>query len=107
VRSAPVQELIGKVSFAVRADLGGIESSGNPSTTVTVRLKDGRELCARADEARGSGGDPLTMEEISGKYRECVRGIQDEGKMEETIRAVAGLEELPEINRLTELLAQS
>lgn len=71
-----------------------------------VRLEDGREVRRRVDEAWGSGGNPLTMEEIRKKYRECAGGLQGEEKMEKTIPAVENLEELQDIRGFIEHLRE-
>jgi 2-methylcitrate dehydratase PrpD len=107
VQNPKVQEVMQKVSFRIRPDLQNIESSGNHSATLEIRMKDGRIFSNRKDEAKGSPGNPLTPDEIREKYRSCVRGLQSAALAEETIQAVADLENLPEISRLINLLSGS
>jgi len=64
VQDPKIQDLIRKVTFSIRPDLNTIEHSGNPSTTVKVTLKDGREFTKRVDEAQGTPNYPLTAEEV-------------------------------------------
>jgi 2-methylcitrate dehydratase PrpD len=104
VQDPKIQEMIKKVAFSIRPDLNTIENSGNPSTTVKVLLKDGREFTETVDEARGTPGKPLTAEEARNKYRQCVKGIQTKGEAEKTIEVVEGLEKLRKISILTDLL---
>lgn len=104
VQDARVQEMIKKVSFYIRPDLKSIESSGNPSATVTVVMKDGKKFEKRVDEAKGSPENPLSQNDVKGKYRECARVVQSEKEMEKTIEWVENLESLKDISLLTELL---
>ena len=104
VQDPRIQELIKKVSFSIRPDLNTIENSGNPSTTVKVLLKDGREFTKTVDEAKGTPGNPLNAEEARDKYRQCVKGIQSRREMEKSIEIVENLETLKKITVLTDLL---
>jgi 2-methylcitrate dehydratase PrpD len=104
VQDPRIQELIRKVTFSVRPDLTTIENSGNPSTTVKVLLKDGREFSKTVDEAKGTPENPLSTEEVRGKYRNCVKGVQSKTEAEKTIEAVENIETLKKITTLTDLL---
>ncbi len=104
VQDPKIQEMIKRVTFSVRPDLNTIENSGNPSTTVKVVLKDGREFTKTVDEARGTPGNPLTAQEVRDKYRQCVKGIQSKEEMEKSIETVENLESLKKISALTDLL---
>jgi 2-methylcitrate dehydratase PrpD len=105
VRDSKVQEMIRKVTFQIRPDLRTIESSSNPSTTVKVLMKDGREFEKTVDEARGTPGNPLTANEVREKYRQCVRKIQAKKEREETIEMVENLEGVKKISALTKRLS--
>ncbi len=104
VQDPKIQELIRKVTFTIRPDLNNLENSGNPSTTVCVRLNDGREFTATVDEAKGTPGNPLTAEEVREKFRQCVKSIQPKKDMEKSIEMVENLETLKKITTLTDLL---
>lgn len=104
VQHPSIQELVRKVRFEIRPDLVTIENSGNPSTTVKVLLKDGREFAKTVDEAKGTPHNPLTPEEVKDKYRQCVKGIQKRKEMEKTIDLVFNLEAVKRAANLTRLL---
>jgi len=104
VQDPKIQEMIKKVSFSIRPDLNNIENSGNPSTTVKVLMKDGREFTKTVDEARGTPQNPLSPEEVREKYQQCVKRIQSKKEMERTIEMVENLEKLKKITSLTDLL---
>jgi len=105
VQDPKIQEIIKKVTFSIRPDLNTLVSSGNPSTTVRILMKDGRELLKTVDEAKGTPENPLTPEEVKNKYRQCVKGIQSKKEMEKTIETVENLENLKKISTLTNLLS--
>jgi len=104
VQDPKIQEMIKRVAFSVRPDLNTIENSGNPSTTVKILMKDGKEFTKTVDEARGTPGNPLSQDEVRGKYRQCVKGIQSAREREKTIGIVEDLENLQKISTLTDLL---
>ncbi|MFH1757759.1 MAG: MmgE/PrpD family protein [Pseudomonadota bacterium] len=104
VQDPKIQEIIKRVTFSIRPDLNNIENSGNPSTTVKVLLKDGREFTKTVDEAKGTPGNPLSSDEVRDKYRQCVKGIQTPKEREKTIGIVEDLEKLKKISTLTDLL---
>jgi 2-methylcitrate dehydratase PrpD len=105
VQDPRIQEMIRKVTFSIRPDLNTLENSGNPSTTVKVLLKDGREFTQTVDEAKGTPGNPLNAEEVRDKYRQCVKGIQSKKETEKSIEIVENLETLKKITTLTDLLS--
>jgi 2-methylcitrate dehydratase PrpD len=107
VQDPKIQEMIRKVTFSIRPDLNNIENSGNPSTTVKVLLKDGREFTQTVDEARGTPENPLTAEEVREKYRHCVKGIQSKKETEKTLEIIENLEALKKVSTLTDLLSGS
>lgn len=104
VKDPRLQEVIKKVSFMVRPDLDNIENSGNPSTTVKILLKDGREISQTVDEAKGTPARPLSSAELKGKFHQCVKGILSKKDREKAIEMIENMEELKEITNLTDLL---
>ena len=104
VQDPKIQEMIKRVTFSIRPDLATVENSGNPSTTVKILLKDGREFSRTVDEARGTPGNPLTNQEVREKYRQCVKGVLPKKETEKTIEMVENLETLNKISSLTDLL---
>jgi len=105
VQDAKIQDMIKKVTFSIRPDLNALESSGNPSTTVRILMKNGREFVQTVDEAKGTPENPLTPEEVRNKYRQCTKGVQSRKEMEKTIEIVENLENLKRISTLTNLLS--
>jgi 2-methylcitrate dehydratase PrpD len=104
VQDPKVQRIIEKVSFYIREDLTTIENSGNPSTTVKILTKDGREFSKTVDEAKGSPGNPLALDEVREKYRQCAGIVQSKKNMERTIELVENMEAIQDISALIQLL---
>jgi 2-methylcitrate dehydratase PrpD len=68
---------------------------------VRVRLKDGRTLEARADDARGGPVSPLPRDEIVQKFRANARGALPGDRVQALERRVLELERLPSLRALT------
>jgi len=68
------------------------------TTTVKVKMKDGREFERTADLRR------MTWDELTSKYVECASLLLPESKVTESIDVLANLEELGNLNPLMELL---
>ena len=68
----------------VRPDpaLSGIQS------TVEIEMDDGAKLSGRCDHPRGSYENPLTRQQIEGKFRTYAKGVLADADVEETIDAV-------------------
>ncbi len=107
VRDPKVQQFIKKVTFFVRPDLKTVENSGNPSASVKVVTKAGKEFVKRVDEAKGSPTNPLTLNELKAKYRDCAKTVQSEEEVEKTIELVENLDTLKSISPLADLLTFS
>jgi hypothetical protein len=71
--------------------------------SVSVKLKDGRTVVERADGARGYPGR-LSDEELGTKFLACARRSLSESAAARALTAVRGIESIPDVNALTELL---
>jgi 2-methylcitrate dehydratase PrpD len=79
-------------------------SASARSSVVEVKLKDGRKLSNRCDYTPGTPQNPLPLEELLGKYRDCAGLALSEAKMEESIELLMHLEDLSSVNRLFSLI---
>jgi 2-methylcitrate dehydratase PrpD len=71
---------------------------------VRIRLADGRELVRRVDEPQGTPEHPLTVEQLTAKYRDCARRVLGEEACEGSLALLADLEQLDSLAPLTALL---
>ncbi|OGL29560.1 MAG: hypothetical protein A3G44_10850 [Candidatus Rokubacteria bacterium RIFCSPLOWO2_12_FULL_73_47] len=73
-------------------------------TTVTVVLDDGRELSETVRFARGSPENPMSRDELLGKYRECARLSLDERRAGRALGLLERLDTLPSVRPLMDTL---
>ena len=71
---------------------------------VQVRMKDGSIFTEDQLHPRGGYEDPLPPEEIQAKFRANAQLALADSRIEEVIKLVQGIEQLPAISRLTEAL---
>jgi len=107
VRRPDVQRMIRQVEFGVHpeAEAAGYEKM---TTIVDLELKDGRVISGRADFGKGSPANPMSDDEVAGKFRECAAwgGLPDR-TAERIIDIVFNLERLSRIRDMTKLLASN
>ena len=101
VNRADVKAMIEKVDFGVHAEA---EAAGydKMTTIIEITLADGREITGRADFGKGSPADPMSFDEVAGKFRQCAEyagfGADRAEKVVATVRA---LETLGDVRELT------
>ena len=104
VRRPEVQEMIRRVNFYVDpiAEKAGFDKM---TSLVTVHLKDGRVLKDQADFAKGSPLNPMTFDDVIGKFRGCAEYAKwPKDKTEAIIEAVGALGQLQDVSKLSPLL---
>jgi 2-methylcitrate dehydratase PrpD len=74
-------------------------------SVVEVELADGRVIRRVADTARGMPEKPLKPHELDGKFRECASFALDEGRAEEVLGMIRGLEVVSGVGDLMGLLS--
>ncbi|MEE8516834.1 MAG: MmgE/PrpD family protein [Alphaproteobacteria bacterium] len=104
VNRADVQDMIAKVDFGVHdeAEAAGYDKM---TTIIVIRLKDGQVIEGRADFGKGSPANPMSYDEVAGKFRECAGYAGLDGAMaDQAVEAVRGLESLADMGEFTPLL---
>ena len=107
VRSAPVQEMMGKVERVLDA---GIEARGwdKIRSTVEVDLEDGRRLVEHADERYRGGPDrPFTREELHGKFTECASLVLPDAAIAETLAMVESIDDVEDVTELSATMTKA
>ena len=106
VNRAEVRSMIDRVHFAVSPEA---EAAGyNKMTTILdIRLKDGRTIHGKADFAKGSPADPMSLDEVAAKFRDCAAFAKwPDAKSKAIEQHVRRLEDLPDARTLTALCRQ-
>ncbi len=91
------QELLKRVKFVHPADASFNEA-------VTVRLKDGRELCHEVSNPKGDPQNPMTDKELAAKYQDCAGIVLSPQEAQNSLDMVSHLEDLKDITELMDLL---
>jgi len=102
---ADVREMIRRINFYVDPEA---ENAGFDKMTsiLKIHLKDGRVIAGRADFAKGSPADPMTVEETAKKFRGCAEYAEwPKDKTEKIIALVKVLDSAPDVRALSPLLS--
>jgi 2-methylcitrate dehydratase PrpD len=100
-----VKAMISKVDFVVddRAEAAGYHLM---TTYIDIRLKDGRTISGMADFGKGSPANPMSYDDVAGKFMECAEFARwDMGKARDVVGMVAQFEQLPDISKLMALVS--
>jgi 2-methylcitrate dehydratase PrpD len=94
IRRAAAEQVV------VQADpsLSGVQAA------VEAELNDGSKPSSRCEYPRGSYENPLTAHQIESKFRTYAQGVLSDSHTEQAVAAVNGLEELPSVRGLMDML---
>jgi 2-methylcitrate dehydratase PrpD len=101
-----VRRMIEKIEFGVHpeAEAAGYEKM---TTIIDIDLADGRTVGGRADFGKGSPANPMSDDELAGKFRECAAwGGLSKASADKVVDLVFNLEKLKSIRELTRLLVR-
>jgi 2-methylcitrate dehydratase PrpD len=107
VGRADVQALLEKVDFVVdpRAEAAGYHKM---TTYIDVTLEGGRVVAGVADFGKGSPANPMSFDEVAGKFRQCAAFAGwDAQRAGEVIALVREFERLPTLAPLMAVLRRS
>ncbi len=82
----------------------GDDATARRRSPVTMTLKDGRKVTKQVDKVRGSPGNPMTRDELLGKYRGCASRVLKGDRLEKSIAALENLEKLAKASELMDAL---
>ncbi len=105
-RSPRLRAALEKVRVNTRTDWPNTQEARRRSP-VTIIMRDGRSFTKLVEKVRGSPGNPMTRDELIGKYRHCAARILPAEKLERSIVALETLETLPAVRNLMETLTAS
>ena len=102
-----VKAMIEKVDFVVDKDA---EAAGyhKMTTIIDIELANGRTISGRADFGKGSPANPMSYDEVAGKFRENAAFAKFPAAQADSVVAmVRDFESLPTLDRLMAALARS
>jgi 2-methylcitrate dehydratase PrpD len=105
VQRADVREMIRRINFYVDPEA---ESAGYDKMTslLKIHLKDGKVIAGRADFAKGSPANPMTLEEAAAKFQGCAEYANwPKSKTEKIVAFVRALDSAPLVSALSPLLS--
>jgi len=80
------------------------DATARRKAPVTITMKDGRKFTEMVEKVRGSPGNPMTRDELLGKYQACASRVFDAGRLERSIVALEKLEKLATAGELIDTL---
>lgn len=80
------------------------KSDGPMQSRVVVRLANGETYEESANRAHGNPSDPLTAEEVAGKFHECAEGLMPAEQQARVIDLCSRLDELGNVRELGDAL---
>jgi 2-methylcitrate dehydratase PrpD len=99
VRSKEVKDMMARIERKIlpKTEKGPIEFG---PATVRAFLKGGTVLEASVAKARGNPENPMSLQEIQAKYRECCSEVLPDQSTEQSLTLLENLENLENIHRL-------
>jgi 2-methylcitrate dehydratase PrpD len=91
VRRPAAQELLRRVELVA---VPSADVWSPSSTQVTVRWRDGTTRTAEVTRERGDPQDPLSWDELVGKYRECTGRVLPQQQVDRSLELIENLEKI-------------
>ncbi len=80
------------------------DAASRRRSPVTIIMRDGRTFTRLVEKVHGSPGNPLTRDELVGKYRGCASRVLKGDRLERSIGVLETLEQIPATKDLIEAL---
>ena len=71
------------------------DEASRRKTPVTITMRNGQTFTRTVEKVRGSPGNPMTRDELLGKYRGCASRILKGERLEQSIAMLETLETVP------------
>jgi len=107
VNRADVRQTMDLIEYTAYSDAEARAGGYSLVTTLLeIDLADGRRIGSRVDFGKGSKANPMSMDEVADKFRECAQSARwPDAKAERTISLVRCLESLSSVRELTACLS--
>jgi 2-methylcitrate dehydratase PrpD len=80
------------------------DATSRRNSPVTITMNDRRTFTKTVDKVRGSPGNPMTRDELVGKYRSCASRVLKGERLERSIAALETLDTVPTVKDLMDAL---
>ncbi|MDY7019639.1 MAG: MmgE/PrpD family protein, partial [Chloroflexota bacterium] len=101
VKKPVIQDLISKTRIIVDPE---IPKDAFTPVEIRVKLKDGRVLSYKVKAAKGEPGNPLSREELVGKFRDCASVALSPKEVDRVLELASKLESLEDIDPLMKVM---
>ena len=106
VTTPEVQDLMSKVKLVeLHSEVKEGQTHSDPPQVVTVKLHNGNAYSHQVPFAKGEPQNPMSLEEIIDKFRDCAGTVLSPLDIERTVDLVLKLESLPDTTELMQLLS--
>jgi len=103
VNKPAIKELMKKCNIYVEPRLTKKRGIFSPAGIVEIKLKDGKKYSRRVDLAKGNPENPLSQEELIGKFKDCAMTRLPVGKVDCLLETIMHLEEIEDVTKLMDL----
>jgi 2-methylcitrate dehydratase PrpD len=80
------------------------DAASRRKAPVTITMNDGRKFSRTVEKVRGSPGNPMTRDELVGKYRSCASRVLKGERLERSITMLETLDTVPAVKDLMDAL---
>jgi len=101
VKKPMIRDLISKTRITVDPEV--LKDAFTP-VEIRVKLKDGRVLLYKVEAAKGEPGNPLSQEELYGKFRDCASVALSPKEVDRLLELASNLESLEDIAPLMKVM---
>ena len=108
VTTPEVQDLMSKVKLVeLDSEVKEGQTHSDPPQVVTVKLQNGNAYSHQVPFAKGEPQNPMSLEEIIDKFRDCAGTVLSPLDIERIVELVIKLESIPDITPLMQLLSKT
>ncbi len=105
IRDPRVQNLLERSVVEIDPEVDGLGLERRDRTTLTIILKDGSRYATTKDFAKGHPSNPMSREEVIGKFRTLAGKVFAEDRLEEIIQSIDAIEGMDDVSRIARLMA--
>jgi len=101
IRSPVVRDMMARVERKVVPVDSAVKTEFGPAS-VRAFLRGGRSLESTVEKAKGNPENPMSLQEIHEKYRDCCRDVLPQEAIEKSLALLQRLDQLKSIRELTQ-----